>query len=164
MTGVQTCALPISLIPEHKIYVEPFCGGASLFFAKDRPIVTNNDHYREVLNDTNKDLINLYYIAQSKPREFIEYLNRFPYSEYWHNYFKQNIHPENDLEKAVGFYIRIMMSFSKKLDSGFSFDKLTKNKTKGYFNHLERLPQIIDRLKGIYIFCRNALDIIKIFD
>lgn len=154
----------LPLIPEHKIYVEPFCGGASLFFSKPKEKVSNIGHYIEVLNDTNKDLIHLYYVAQSHPKEFLEYLERFPYSEYWHNYFKKNKNIKHPIKRAVGIYIRIMSSFSKIMDSGFAFGKKSKHHAQSYLNRIERLPEIIDRLKGIYIFCRDAINIIDRFD
>jgi DNA adenine methylase len=43
----------ISLIPDHKTYVEPFCGSAAVFFKKEPSEV-------EVLNDCDPDLIRFY--------------------------------------------------------------------------------------------------------
>lgn len=153
----------LPLIPEHKVYVEPFAGGASLFFAKGEKVVSNNDHYREVLNDTNQDLINLYYIVQTDKEAFLKCLDCIPYSEEWNSKAK-NEKSKHDLERAVFFYVNIMMSFSNNLNGGFRFGKTGANHAKVYFNHLERLPEIINRLKGVYIFNRDALDIIKRFD
>lgn len=44
----------LPMFPKHTCYVEPFCGGAALFFL--RPERTQV----EVLNDTNGQLVNLY--------------------------------------------------------------------------------------------------------
>ena len=43
----------ISMMPEHKVYVEPFLGGGSVFFKKQLADVN-------VINDLDKDLINFY--------------------------------------------------------------------------------------------------------
>ncbi|MGL4981932.1 MAG: DNA adenine methylase [Treponemataceae bacterium] len=52
--GKQQLARKIlSLIPEHKTYVEPFVGGGAIFFAKQPSPC-------EVINDTNCELINFY--------------------------------------------------------------------------------------------------------
>ncbi|WP_071882274.1 DNA adenine methylase [Candidatus Sodalis pierantonius] len=51
----------LSYFPEHKCYVEPFCGGAALFFSKEPSTV-------EVLNDINGDLINLYRVVKCHHR------------------------------------------------------------------------------------------------
>jgi DNA adenine methylase len=48
----------ISVMPDHVLYAEPFTGGGAVFFAKEPSEV-------EVLNDTNKELINFYKVVQS---------------------------------------------------------------------------------------------------
>ena len=50
----------IPLLPKHTVYVEPFCGGATIMFKKPWPAVSNRDHYREVINDHDERLINFY--------------------------------------------------------------------------------------------------------
>ena len=54
----------IPLFPEHKCYVEPFCGAAAIFFLK-QPSKT------EVINDINGDVINLYRVVQHHLEEFV---------------------------------------------------------------------------------------------
>ena len=59
--GGKTNMLPhiLPLIPEHKIYIEPFCGGAAVFWEKP-PCKC------EVLNDTNGNLMNFYRVARDR--------------------------------------------------------------------------------------------------
>lgn len=47
----------LPLIPPHRTYVEPFGGGLAVFLAKERSQV-------EIINDLNRDLVNLYRCAQ----------------------------------------------------------------------------------------------------
>lgn len=54
----------LPLFPDHTCYVEPFCGGAALFFMKQPSEV-------EVLNDINSDIVNLYRVVQNHLEEFI---------------------------------------------------------------------------------------------
>lgn len=54
----------LPLFPEHTCYVEPFCGGAAMFFMKEPSDV-------EVLNDINSDIVNLYRVVQNHLEEFI---------------------------------------------------------------------------------------------
>lgn len=57
--GKQTLApIILELIPEHKIYCEPFLGGAAVYFAKKPSKV-------EVINDTNSELINFYEVVKN---------------------------------------------------------------------------------------------------
>ena len=53
----QLAATILKLIPEHTSYVEPFIGGAAVFFAKE-------PSESEVINDTNGELINFYEVLK----------------------------------------------------------------------------------------------------
>ena len=48
----------LPLIPSHRIYVEPFFGGGSIFFAK-------GPSYLEVINDINDNVVNFYQVMQN---------------------------------------------------------------------------------------------------
>jgi DNA adenine methylase len=57
--GKQTLSsIILGLIPEHRIYCEPFLGGAAVFFAKQPSRV-------EIINDTNGELINFYEVLKN---------------------------------------------------------------------------------------------------
>lgn len=49
----------VPLLPVHNLYCEPFCGGAAIFFAKERSNV-------EVFNDTNREQINFYQVVKNE--------------------------------------------------------------------------------------------------
>jgi hypothetical protein len=53
----QLAATILKLIPAHKIYAEPFIGGAAIYFAKEPSPC-------EVINDTNGELINFYEVLK----------------------------------------------------------------------------------------------------
>ena len=59
----------LPLMPKHKTYVETFCGGSWIYFAKEKSKV-------EVLNDINGDLVNFYEVLRTQYDEFI---HRFDY-------------------------------------------------------------------------------------
>lgn len=54
----KLAATIVSLIPRHTLYCEPFIGGAAVFFAKKASEI-------EVINDTNRELINFYRVAKN---------------------------------------------------------------------------------------------------
>lgn len=62
-------------IPAHRLYCEPFAGGAKLFFAKKPSVIA-------VLNDANDMLVNLYRCIQNSERRqrLINLLNETPYA------------------------------------------------------------------------------------
>src|SRR5881227_3620951 len=57
----------IALLPEHTTYVEPFAGGAQVFFHKQPSRV-------EVLNDLNEDIVTFFRVCQSHHEELTRYL------------------------------------------------------------------------------------------
>ena len=57
------------MLPKGDCLIEPFVGAGSVFL--------NTDYSRYVLNDINKDLINLYQILQVKPDTFIHDARKF---------------------------------------------------------------------------------------
>jgi site-specific DNA-adenine methylase len=67
----------LSLLPEHRTYVEPFCGSAKLLFAKD-PSQT------EVISDANGDLINFFLVTKYRPSALAEQCDP-PYVDYCSN-------------------------------------------------------------------------------
>ena len=52
----------VALIPDHTTYVEPFAGGAQVFFHKPRSKV-------EVLNDLDDEIVNFLRVCQRHPQE-----------------------------------------------------------------------------------------------
>lgn len=58
----------VPLIPPHHTYIEPFAGGAWIFFRKDPAPV-------EVLNDLNADVVTLYRVVKNHHEEFLRQMN-----------------------------------------------------------------------------------------
>ncbi|MGA3080572.1 MAG: DNA adenine methylase [Terracidiphilus sp.] len=66
----------IEMFPEHKTYIEPFAGGAQVFFRKEPSKV-------EVLNDLDREIVNFYRICQSHFEELVRYLRFTVVSRAW---------------------------------------------------------------------------------
>ncbi len=66
----------IPLFPKHTTYVEPFCGGAQVFFHKQPSEV-------EVLNDLDGEVINLLRVLQWHHEELIRHLRYMVPSRQW---------------------------------------------------------------------------------
>ena len=97
--GNQIYALDtlLSLIPEHKFYSEPFCGGASTFFAK--PKAENS-----WLNDVDRELIDTYTVIRDQPEKLIAALSREEISERRYSHFKTGFTPRNGFETALRWF------------------------------------------------------------
>lgn len=146
----------VSLMPEHELYVEPFCGGLNVLYAKQKP---DNSKYREVINDANKDLINLHRVIKSHPKKLYNEVNKMLISRACFDDIKKGaIKPKNNIEKAVLYLYRLSLSFGSKGEN-FAMPKSRKPKNiyKDYFKWAERL-------KGVTIECMDFEKIIKEYD
>jgi DNA adenine methylase len=95
----------LDYIPLHLSYVEPFAGGASIFFAKDKS--ENN-----WLNDIDKEVINVYIHIRDYPQKLTEALSGEIATKERHNFYKNRFVPKNDLERAVRWYYLNRTSYS----------------------------------------------------
>jgi DNA adenine methylase len=88
----------ISLIPEHTTYIEPFCGGAQVFFHKEPSRV-------EVLNDLDEGIFNFLRVCQLHHQELVRYLQFCTASRKWFELFqKQDPGTLSDIQRAARFF------------------------------------------------------------
>ncbi|WP_373388984.1 DNA adenine methylase [Pseudomonas alcaligenes] len=99
------------LFPRHSCYVEPFAGGAALYFLRPVPAEV------EVLNDVNGDLVNLYRVVQHHLEEFVR---QFKWALSSRQVFKwlQETRPETltDIQRAARFYYLQQSAFGGRVD------------------------------------------------
>lgn len=84
----------LQILPPHAVFIEPFCGGASIFFAK--PKAKSN-----WLNDIDAELITTYKVLRDNPDGLIEAINGAEISKENYRHFKMDFKPRNDLERAL---------------------------------------------------------------
>lgn len=88
----------ISLIPEHTTYIEPFCGGAQIFFHKERSKV-------EVLNDLDEEIFNFLRTCQLHHQELVRYLQYCIVSRSWFVLFQQqDPRTLSEIQRAARFF------------------------------------------------------------
>ena len=90
----------IALFPEHRAYVEPFAGGAQVFFRKEPSKV-------EVLNDLDREIVNFYRVCQTHYEELVRYLKFTVVSRAWFELLNET-KPEQltDIQRAARhFYL-----------------------------------------------------------
>jgi DNA adenine methylase len=73
----------IAMMPEHTTYVEPFVGGGSVYFKKE-------PSEREVIADTDKQLIDVYKAVKSVPAKDLEDFEYSPSREKFNRLLKSN--------------------------------------------------------------------------
>jgi DNA adenine methylase len=164
--GKQRLASKLApLIPKHTVYVEPFAGGAALLLKKPRPEVTNQVHYREVINDADGRLINFYRQLRDNGEELIRRIQLTLYSEEEHKIaLRDGLDHPCPLEAARRYYVNIQQSFSNRLNGGWKRSVFGCNHAAGWVNKLERLPEYLDRMVAVYIANTDALNCIQQWD
>ncbi len=95
----------LSELPYHTLYCEPFAGGASIFFAKEKAMQT-------ILNDLDEDVINTLTCIRDSVEELIYLLKDIPATKELHYYYKNEFIPSSDLEQAFRWYYLNRTSYS----------------------------------------------------
>lgn len=95
----------ISLFPSHTTYVEPFCGGAQVFFHKQPSPV-------EVLNDLDFDIVNFLRVCQWHHDEFLRHLRYSAVSRKWYELLAATDPATlTDIQRASRFFYLLKNSF-----------------------------------------------------
>lgn len=155
----------LKLVPEHTQYVEPFIGGASLFFAKP-------PSQHECINDYDLRVANFWFCLKNHFPELQRLIQNTLHHEAEHRRAKQILQQgliteegvTNVINFAWAFWVQTIMSFSNKLFAGFAFsDYRGQSKTTGNFR--EQLNQLVyERIRYTEIFNRDAIELIKLKD
>jgi len=88
----------VALLPPHTTYVEPFAGGAQVFFHKPPSRV-------EVLNDLSDDVVNFLHICREHPRELVRVLRyMIPSRVLFAQFAAQNPADLTDIQRAARFF------------------------------------------------------------
>jgi DNA adenine methylase len=98
-------SLILEHVPKHECYIEPMCGGASIFFAKDK--VNKN-----VINDKDPELVNCLIQIRDNPEKIADFLHGIPASKEKHGFFKNEFKPKNDIERAARWFYLNRTSYS----------------------------------------------------
>ena len=116
----------IPLLPPHERYFEVFAGGLSMFFRKSKA-------KWNVLNDIDRNIVNLYICVIEKYDELVHYLFWIPKSRDLFVNYRDEIKAEKEFEipdpyQAAKYFYAIRYSFNKLIHTPFAMNKdLNKN-------------------------------------
>lgn len=161
-------------IPEHTVYIEPFAGGASIFFTKELAPELN------WLNDIDLDLINTLIVIRDNPQELINLLKRreddrlpvelvgttpigepIPALKELHSFFKNTYQPQNDLERAFRWFYLNRTSYSGIMNH--------QNMYWGYGDKYSMTPKnwprnilrTSEKLQGVILTCLDFEEVVR---
>lgn len=161
-------------IPEHRSYIEPFAGGASIFFCKEK----SEENW---LNDIDNDLTNTLITIRDNPNGLIEMLKVRPEAESkipeslmgkvaigepipalkeLHHFFKNEFQPQNDLERAFRWFYLNRTSYSgimnfKNMYWGYG-DKYSMQPK----NWAKNILRTSEKLQNVRITCLDFEEVI----
>jgi DNA adenine methylase len=151
----------LPLIPQTRVFVEPFGGGCSVLLNRERSEV-------EVYNDLDGALVNLFEILRDDHTadELRRILDLTPYSR---EVFEDCLSFEgiaDPVRRAAAFYTVLNQSISgKRLASKGDWSRgRADNLAERWFQRQEKLGAIHERIRHVQIECRDALDILQEWD
>lgn len=150
----------VSHFPDHRIYVEPFGGGGSVLLRKPRA-------YAEVYNDLDGEVVNLFRVLRDEGARLRDLVALTPFAR---DEFELAYRPcADNVERARRLLARSFMGFGSNAHqrkSGFRANSNRSGTTPAadWRNYFEALPAIIDRLRGVVIENRPAIDVARQHD
>lgn len=174
----------MGFFPPHRIYVEPFGGAGSMLMRKERV-------YAEIYNDLDEVVVNLFRVLrdETKARRLIEALRLTPFAR---AEFNEALEPaEDDVERARHLVVRSYMGFGSNAHSSSPVADKTAFKTftrpaeqdayrstgfransnrsgttpaHDWANYPDALPAIVERLRGVIVEQRPAIDVMRQHD
>lgn len=147
----------------HKVYVEPFAGGAGVLLRKPPSAL-------EVYNDLDGEVVNFFRVLRNQPDELIRSIELTPFSRReWERAYAE---PErrDPVERARRFYVRSWQAYGssglRPDQTGWRAEKTTARGKRliDDWNETAHLYAVAERLSGVQIDCRDALEAIRFYD
>ena len=141
----------IPMIPDHKVYIEPFIGAGAIYFYKE-------PSEKEIINDIDTDLMKDYSLIKKSSSNLDKY--------------EKNL---NTLEKIKTFYNKKKITNEDKLTHsiikrchGFGGKVVVRSnviyKTRNPFNKLQYIDKYKERMKNTKLYNTDYKNIIKKYD
>jgi DNA adenine methylase len=153
----------IAQFPEHRIYLEPFGGAASVLLQKPRA-------YNEIYNDLDGELVNLFQVLRGPQAN--ELLKKLSFTLYSRAEYLAAFDPiEEPIERARRTVVRSHLGHGtggNRLDrpTGFRTDGIsaTTNVAGEWADLPNALGEVVRRMQGVNIEQRPAIELVRRFD
>lgn len=150
----------IEHFPPHRIYVEPFGGSGAVLLRKPRS-------YAEVYNDLSSEMVNLFSVARDDGDRLARAVELTPFSR---DEFARSYEACSDpMEMARRTLVRGFMGFGSNSIHQKSGFRANSNRSgtppaRDWMNYPDALRITIERLRGVVIENRDALDCMRHHD
>jgi len=155
----------LSHLPDHRVYVEPFGGAASILLRKPRSRI-------EVYNDLDEDIVGIFRIVQDPTmcQTLMRRLRRTPYSRReFEMAFQASADPIIRAQRAIvrayqSFHHEALFNPKKTTFADAKHRSGSHSKAREWANYPRSLISVSRRLQGVILECRPALDVIRVQD
>lgn len=162
-------------IPPHTSYIEPFAGGASIFFAKSK--VEHN-----VLNDIDSTLILVLTVIRDNPNDLIDFLtissdligripkkllkghligSPLPATKELHRFFKFDFKPTSDIETAGRWFYLNRTSYSGIMNFQNMYWGYGDKYSMQPKNWARNIVRTSEKLQGVHL---SSMDFVEVID
>ena len=153
----------ISHFPPHHSYLEPFFGSGAVLFHKGRSNI-------ETVNDLDGDVVNLFECIRRDPEKLGRMIYYTPYSrQIFESAVSADI-PEDPFDRAARFLIKCNQGYgfrTNEIRVGWKNDVQGRERAyaaKCWTELPEVITQAAERLRGVQIECRPAVELIRRFN
>jgi len=148
-------------MPKHRVYVEPYGGGASILLRKTRS-------YAEIYNDLDGEVVNLFRAARDHGYDLRNRLRLTPFAR---EEFVLSYQPADcPIEAARRMVVRSFMGYGSNAvlgkPSGFRANSNRSGNTPAadWKNYGEAFTALVERLRGVVIENRDAQQVMAVHD
>lgn len=158
----------IEFFPPHRLYTEVFGGAASVLVRKPRC-------HAEVYNDLDGEIVNLFRMVRDRGHDLQRAVELTPFSRA--DFHESFLPAPDELEQARRTIVRSFMGFGGNLTmpnrdqtprrTGFrSYSQKNRGSIPAgdWRNYPDSMPDLIDRLRGVIIESKPAIDVIMTHD
>lgn len=154
----------IEHFPKHHSYLEPFFGSGAVLFQKSRSAI-------ETINDLDGDVVNFFEWVKRDPERLANEIYWTPYARQVFDDAIAAYKTETDsFRRALIFTTKMMMGYgfrTNEIKVGWKNDVQGREAAyaaMGWCSTPERIRAAAERMRGVQIECRPALEVIKRFD
>lgn len=150
-----------SLIPDHRVYVEPYAGSAAVLFEKRQSAI-------EIVNDLDGNVVNFFQVLRDQEDELLRVLTYTPYART--EYAAANLADVglSPVERARRFLVRCTQGHNAAGSGGRAgwSNGIRRNQSQAatVVNLVDRLPAIAQRLRRVVVENRDVVECITAYD
>lgn len=150
-----------SLLPDHRVYVEPYAGSAAVLFDK-RPAAI------EIINDLDGNVVNFFRVLRDREDDLVRALTYTPYAREEYAAAELATPDLDEVERARRFLVRCTQGHNAAGSGGRAgwSNGIRRNQSQAgtVVNLVDRLPAIAQRLRRVVVENRDVVECITAYD